>query len=126
MKANIHPEYGPASIRCACGNVIETRSTHQGTVQVEICSACHPFYTGKQKLMDTAGVIDRFKKKFGDKVVGTQKPVRKAPEPPAPKVKKADKSSAVAKLAEAKPAEVKAEEAPAVQAVPNSDEASAN
>ena len=87
MKPKIHPEYGPATIRCACGNVIETRSTIQGTIQVEICSACHPFFTGKQKLMDTAGVIDRFKKKFGDKVVGTQKSVKKA-EPPAPKIVK--------------------------------------
>ena len=71
MKTNTHPEYGPATIRCACGNVIETRSTTQGTVQVEICSACHPFYTGKQKLMDTAGRIDRFERKYkatrGDK-----------------------------------------------------------
>ena len=88
MKANTHPEYGAATIRCACGNVIETRSTIQGTIQVEICSACHPFFTGKQKLMDTAGVIDRFKKKFGDKVVGTQKRLKKTPEPPAPKSKK--------------------------------------
>ncbi len=100
MKANIHPEYGPSTIRCACGNVIETRSTHQGTVQVEICSACHPFYTGKQKLMDTAGVIDRFKKKFGDKVVGTQKRLKKAPEPPAPKKKKTEEAPATPKTAQ--------------------------
>ena len=105
MKANIHPEYGPATIRCACGNVIETRSTVQGTVQVEICSACHPFYTGKQKLMDTAGVIDRFKKKFGDKVVGTKKYVQKAPEPPKPK---AGKKSEKAEKAEESPAAPKA------------------
>lgn len=107
MKPNTHPEYGPATIRCACGNVIETRSTIQGTVQVEICSSCHPFFTGKQKLMDTAGVIDRFKKKFGDKVVGTQKRVKKAPEPPAPKVSK------------------KSEEAKAEKAVQKSGEAAA-
>jgi large subunit ribosomal protein L31 len=67
MKENTHPSYGPAKIHCACGNVIETRSTKE-KVFVEICSACHPFFTGKQKLMDTAGRIDRFKKKFGDKV----------------------------------------------------------
>ena len=96
MKDKIHPEYGPATIRCACGNVIETRSTLKGTVQVEICSACHPFFTGKQKLIDTAGRIDRFKKKFGEKVVGTQKRAKKAPEPPAPKAakKSAEETSA--------------------------------
>ena len=68
MKDTIHPEYGAASIRCACGNVIETRSTVKGTIQVDICSSCHPFFTGQQKLMDTAGRIDRFKKKFGTRV----------------------------------------------------------
>lgn len=84
MKNDIHPAYGPATIRCACGNVIETCSTSEGTVQVEICSACHPFFTGKQKLMDIAGRIDRFKKKYGEKVVlGTQKRQNFAP-PPAP------------------------------------------
>ena len=88
MKTGIHPEYGPATIRCACGNVIETRSTIKGTVQVEICSGCHPFFTGKQKLMDTAGRIDRFKKKFGDKVVSAPKRIKKAPEAPAPKASK--------------------------------------
>jgi large subunit ribosomal protein L31 len=67
MKDNIHPSYGPAVIQCACGNILETRSTKERIV-VEICSACHPFFTGKQKLVDTAGRIDRFKKKFGEKV----------------------------------------------------------
>ena len=105
MKANTHPEYGPATIRCACGNVMETQSTLRGTVQVEICSSCHPFFTGKQKLMDTAGRIDRFKKKFGDKVVGTQKKVKKAPEPPAKK-KAADKPE---EAAAAPPAEKKSQ-----------------
>ena len=68
MKKEGHPAYHRATIRCACGNVIETRSTLSGTVQVDICSACHPFFTGKQKLIDTAGRIDRFKKKYGDNV----------------------------------------------------------
>ena len=68
MKEAIHPQYNPTSIRCACGNVIETRSTYKGDIQVEICSACHPFFTGKSRVMDTAGRIDRFKKKFGEKV----------------------------------------------------------
>jgi large subunit ribosomal protein L31 len=64
MKDNIHPKYEPTTITCACGNVIETRSTAKD-IHVEICSACHPFFTGKQKLVDTAGRIERFRKKYG-------------------------------------------------------------
>ncbi len=64
MKKNIHPKYVPATIVCACGNVIETRSTKEN-IHVEICSNCHPYYTGKQKLVDTAGRVERFQKKYG-------------------------------------------------------------
>ena len=64
MKDGIHPRYEKASIVCACGNVIETRSTVPA-IHVEICSACHPFFTGKQKLMDTAGRVERFNRKYG-------------------------------------------------------------
>ena len=64
MKEAIHPKYEAAQIICACGNVIETRSTVP-TIHVEICSNCHPFFTGKQKLMDTAGRVERFKRKYG-------------------------------------------------------------
>ena len=66
MRDNIHPKYEPTTITCACGNVIETRSTARD-IHVEICSACHPFFTGKQKLVDTAGRIERFRKKYGIK-----------------------------------------------------------
>lgn len=66
MKKDIHPKYNLTKITCACGNVIETRST-ESDIHVEICSACHPFFTGKQKLVDTAGRIDRFKKRYGIK-----------------------------------------------------------
>ncbi|GAB1432651.1 50S ribosomal protein L31 [Spirochaetota bacterium] len=66
MKSGIHPKYEATTITCACGNVIETRSTVKN-IQVEICSACHPFFTGKQKLVDTAGRIDRFRKKYNIK-----------------------------------------------------------
>ncbi|HEY7601718.1 MAG TPA: 50S ribosomal protein L31 [Methylomirabilota bacterium] len=66
MKAAIHPEYVETTITCACGEVIHTRST-QPNIRVEICSKCHPFYTGKQKLVDTAGRIERFQKKYGAK-----------------------------------------------------------
>ena len=64
MREGIHPEYKLTKITCACDNVIETRSTSQN-ISVEICSACHPFFTGKQKLVDTAGRIDRFNRRFG-------------------------------------------------------------
>ena len=66
MKKDIHPEHTLTKITCVCGNVIETRSTVKN-MNVEICSACHPFYTGKQKLVDTAGRIDRFNKRYGIK-----------------------------------------------------------
>jgi large subunit ribosomal protein L31 len=63
MKENIHPKYQETKIRCACGNVIEAGST-KDNIAVEICSGCHPFFTGKQKLVDTAGRIERFRKKY--------------------------------------------------------------
>ncbi|OHD75664.1 MAG: 50S ribosomal protein L31 [Spirochaetes bacterium RBG_16_67_19] len=66
MKDGIHPKYEPTTITCACGNVIETRSTARD-IKVEICSNCHPFFTGKQKLVDTAGRVERFKKKYNIK-----------------------------------------------------------
>ncbi len=64
MKKDIHPEYGSATIECSCGSVVETRSTKK-SLKVEICSQCHPFFTGKQKLVDTAGRVERFKQKYG-------------------------------------------------------------
>ena len=64
MKENIHPQYEKTTITCACGEVIETSSTKKN-IRVEICSKCHPFFTGKQKLVDTGGRVDRFKKRFG-------------------------------------------------------------
>ena len=63
MREGIHPDYKPAKVVCACGNVIETRST-RGDFHVEICAACHPFFTGKQKLVDTAGRVERFRRKY--------------------------------------------------------------
>lgn len=64
MKADIHPKYFKVMIKCACGNEFETRSTTKDAIMVEICSNCHPFYTGKQKLIDTAGRVDRFRRKY--------------------------------------------------------------
>ncbi len=63
MKAGIHPEYVDTTITCACGEVIQTRSTRPD-IRVEVCSKCHPFYTGKQKFMDTAGRVERFQRKY--------------------------------------------------------------
>jgi large subunit ribosomal protein L31 len=63
MKPDIHPVYVPARIVCACGNIIETRST-RGSFHVEICANCHPFFTGKYKLVDTAGRVERFRKRY--------------------------------------------------------------
>jgi large subunit ribosomal protein L31 len=64
VKKGIHPEYVPVKVRCGCGNEFTTRST-KPEIHVEICSFCHPFYTGKQKFVDTAGRIEKFKKKYG-------------------------------------------------------------
>lgn len=64
MKEGIHPKYQATTVKCHCGASFATRSTKQGEITTEICSACHPFYTGKQKLIDTAGRIERFRKKY--------------------------------------------------------------
>lgn len=77
MKPEIHPEYKPITLTCACGAVIETRSTRD-EIHVDICSSCHPFYTGKQKLMDTAGRVERFRKKYAKK--GSKAKTAAAPE----------------------------------------------
>jgi len=66
MREGIHPDYFETTVRCACGNEINTRATKKD-IRVEICSNCHPLYTGKQKVMDTEGRIDRFMKKYGNK-----------------------------------------------------------
>lgn len=73
MKKNTHPEYTLAQVTCACGNKFTTRSTKKA-INLEICSACHPFFTGKMKFMDTTGRVERFKKKFswGDKKAETK------------------------------------------------------
>jgi len=63
VKTAIHPDYQKSQVSCACGNVIDTYST-RGTFTVDVCSNCHPFYTGKQKLLDTAGRVERFRKKY--------------------------------------------------------------
>ena len=64
MKAEIHPEYRQIKATCSCGNVVETRSTLEEDIHLEVCSACHPFYTGKQKIVDTAGRVGKFQARY--------------------------------------------------------------
>lgn len=64
MKPDIHPSYQPVTVNCSCGNTFETRSTLGKDLHVEVCSACHPFYTGKQRLVDTAGRVDKFRRRY--------------------------------------------------------------
>jgi large subunit ribosomal protein L31 len=77
MKAGIHPAYNELNVICACGHTFKTRSTHKGDIRVEICSSCHPFFTGRQKLVDTAGRIDRFEKKYSASRSKKPQPVTK-------------------------------------------------
>ena len=67
MKSDIHPAYQDVQVTCSCGNTFTTRSTAGGELHLDVCSACHPFYTGKQKIMDTAGRVDKFRRKYGMK-----------------------------------------------------------
>ncbi len=74
MKAEGHPEYQDTSVTCSCGNTFTTRSTMSNkALHVEVCSACHPFYTGKQKMVDTAGRVEKFRQKYGTKGAATPK-----------------------------------------------------
>jgi large subunit ribosomal protein L31 len=117
MKAGIHPRYTTATITCACGAVHETAST-RGSFTVEICSRCHPFYTGRQKLVDSAGRIERFQKRYQLPAGGVAaaapapKAADKPAKPAAPKAEKADKADKPAKPEKAeKPAEKPADKA---------------
>jgi large subunit ribosomal protein L31 len=71
MKSGIHPKYEDMNVTCSCGNTFTTRSTRGGELHLDVCSACHPFYTGKQRIMDTGGRIDKFNKRFS--VLGGKK-----------------------------------------------------
>lgn len=65
MKQDIHPQYSEITVTCSCGNTFKTRSTAGRDLHIEVCSACHPFYTGKQKIVDTRGRVDKFRRKYG-------------------------------------------------------------
>ncbi len=80
MKPNLHPMYRKIEAVCACGNKFETRSTST-SIHVEVCNACHPFYTGKQRLLDTAGRVDRFRRKYGAEAAASPPPAVATPEP---------------------------------------------
>lgn len=67
MKADIHPQYNAITATCSCGNEINTRSTLESNIHIDVCSQCHPFFTGKQKVLDTGGRVDRFNKRFGNR-----------------------------------------------------------
>lgn len=99
MKKGIHPEYKTAVVTCACGNTFTTRSTLD-SIHVEICSRCHPFFTGRQKLVDTAGRVERFRRKYGE---GKGKK-GKAKAKPKPKAKETEASPVTASAAD-EPAE---------------------
>ncbi len=98
MKPKIHPKYVESTITCACGNVVKTRST-KPKMNVDLCSACHPFFTGKQKLVDTAGRVEKFRRKYGEvvpaKPAKVAKPVAapKPPKPPKPRKPRAPKAA---------------------------------
>ncbi len=111
MKEGIHPDYKPAKVVCACGNVIETRSV-RGDFHIEICAACHPFFTGKQKIMDTAGRIERFKTRYAATPAKAE-PAKKAAPAPVAKKAEAPKENRAAKRAKAGKAKPKTEAAPA-------------
>jgi len=99
VKEGIHPKYQEVEARCACGNTFKTRST-KPELHLEICSACHPFFTGRQKLIDTEGRVDRFNKKFGAQTVAQRKTAEKAAKAKktdaAPKKRAAKKAAATA------------------------------
>jgi large subunit ribosomal protein L31 len=125
MKEGIHPEYKPAKVLCACGAVIETRST-RGDFHIEICSSCHPFFTGKQKIMDTAGRIERFKNRYAATAGAPAEPKKVAPPPaPAPVKAAAKDENRAAKRAKANAGKPKPAPKPeaAVAAKPETPEA---
>lgn len=125
MKKGIHPEYEPAEIVCSCGNRIQTRST-EGEIHVEICSVCHPFYTGRQKLVDTAGRVERFQRKYGDtSLSGVDEEAEDAADEEGDESGPADESKAPRKVTAGASEETAAEEAPAEEAAAEEGETEA-
>ena len=86
MKTDIHPEYSETTVTCSCGNKFTTRSTAVGEMHVDLCNECHPFYTGKQKLVDSGGRVERFQRRYGRKSFTSEEKASPEPEetPEAP------------------------------------------
>lgn len=124
MKEGIHPDYKPSKVLCACGNEIVTRSV-RGDFHIEICAQCHPFFTGKQKIMDTAGRIEKFKTRYA--ASPTAAPVKKVEAAPKAEPKKAEAKgeNRAAKRAKAGKSKPKTEAAPAAEAAPAEEAAKA-
>ena len=112
MQESIHPDYKEIKATCSCGNVIEIKSTLAEDLQLDVCSDCHPFYTGKQKLVDTGGRVDKFRKRFGNKT-------KAAPAADAPAEEAVAEEAPVEEEAPAE--EVAAEEAPVEEEAPTED-----
>ncbi len=115
MREGIHPDYKPTKVVCACGNVIETRST-RGDFHVDICAQCHPFFTGKQKILDTAGRIERFKTRYASSPAASTEAKKAAAPAPAPKKAEAPKENRAAKRAKSGKSKPRTEAAPAAPA----------
>jgi large subunit ribosomal protein L31 len=111
MKEALHPDYKPAKIVCNCGSVIETRST-RGDFHVEICYACHPFFSGKQKIMDTAGRIEKFKNRYGTAPAQAKEEPPKKAAPAAAKKADAPKENRAANRAKSGKTKTRSEAAP--------------
>jgi large subunit ribosomal protein L31 len=114
MKPGLHPNYVLTTITCACGNVIETRSTRQG-LRVDLCNVCHPFYTGEQRIVDTAGQVERFNKKFeraqaaGGTVSKRQQRLNAKTEQAAEEQRRAEEAQAAARAAQRERAKAQAD-----------------
>jgi large subunit ribosomal protein L31 len=123
MKQGIHPDYVVATVHCSCGNTFTTRST-RSELRVEICSNCHPFYTGKQKLVDTGGRVERFQRRYAkqqaDQAVAAE--AREADRAAAAKVREREAARAAAAAAAEQPAEEAPAEAPAEDAAVEADQ----
>jgi large subunit ribosomal protein L31 len=121
MKEGLHPEYKNSKVVCACGAVIETRST-RGDFHIEICSSCHPFFTGKQKILDTAGRIERFKNRYAaSPKADAKKPEAAAPTPVTPAKAAAKSENRAAKRAKANAGKPKPQPKPEAEAAPKAE-----
>ena len=122
MKDKIHPKYVECTVTCACGNVVKTRGTRK-EISVDICSACHPFFTGKQKLVDAAGRVEKFRRKYGEAVPTRKKAAKPKPAKPAPAKKAPAKKKAAPKKKAAAPKPEPAEKPAAPKEAPPAEPA---